>query len=389
MRLKRLFEGGNAMKLLIISSVGELGGGAESMLYELVFSIKEEIELEVLFMKDGKLKEAVENLNIRTHYLEIPRMKNGVGVVIWMTKYNQLLKKIKPTFVLNWMPKAHLFTALPNYFAKKPTYWWQHGVPNPPNFFDKITPKLPAKKIGSSSTIAKLAQEKLTDKPVFCTFPGSDIAKHAPDVKSREAIREKYGIDEETIVLGNIGRIQSWKRQDILIEALELLIKQNKKVKLLMVGGNLYNLDNEYERKINQLIIEKGLSEYIIMTGNQFNVAPFYDAMDIYVHTAKGEPFGIVMVEAMLHAKPVVAIKSPGSIEIVKEKETGLLVNSDSPDMVTNKIEALIEKGDFHSMGLKGRERAISLFSNKLMGQKILTEIMPYKEANDYKKVVF
>lgn len=81
------------MKLLIISSVGELGGGAESMLYELIFSIKEEIELEVLFMKDGKLKKAVENLKIRTHYLEIPRMKNGVGVLIWMTKYNQVLKK--------------------------------------------------------------------------------------------------------------------------------------------------------------------------------------------------------------------------------------------------------------------------------------------------------
>lgn len=155
-----------------------------------------------------------------------------------------------------------------------------------------------------------------------------------------------------------------------------------------MVGGNLYNLDNEYERKINQLIIEKGLSEYIITTGNQLNVAPFYDAMDIYVHTAKGEPFGIVMVEAMLHAKPVVAIKSPGSIEIVKDMETGLLVNSDSPKMVTNKIEALIEMEDFHRMGIKGRERAISLFSNKQMGQKILSEIMLDKEADIYKKEV-
>lgn len=376
------------MKLLIVSALGEFGGGAESMLYELATSIKDEIEMEVLFMKDGKLRESIENLGIITHYIETPKMRNGLGVLMWMAKYTQFLKKRNPSLILNWMPKAHLFTAIPNFFAKRPTYWWQHGVPDPPNIFDKITSKLPAIKIGSSSSIAKLAQEKLTNTPIFCTFPGSDVIKHAPNMRQRREIREKFGIGEDTIVLGNVGRLQGWKRQDILIETLELLIKQGRKVKLLLVGGNLYNLDNEYERTLNKLIIQKGLSDYIIATGNQLNVAPFYDAMDIYIHTAKGEPFGIVMVEAMLHAKPVIAIKSPGSIEIVKDQETGLLVNSDSPEILMENIIAMIEKGNSQGMGLKARDRAIILFSNNIMGEKILSEIVPYKETDNYKKVV-
>lgn len=363
------------MKLLIVSALGEFGGGSESMLYELVKSSKEDLDVHVLFMQDGKLREYIQRLGVQTYVLKSPKMRNFFSVSIWMGLYLKFIKRTKPEYVLNWMPKAHLFTAIPNYLKKIPTYWWQHGVPDPPNFFDRITPKLPAKKIGSSSSIAKFAQEKLTNKPVFYSYPGSDICTHAPNKHSRKSIRHLLGVDEETILLGNVGRIQSWKRQDLLVAVVDILKKRKKKIKLLLVGGNLYNLDDEYEEKLYEMIKEKKLEDSIITTGNQLNVGPYYDAMDIYVHTAKAEPFGIVMVEAMLHEKPLIAVESPGSVEIVENNITGYLVNSDDPCVLSNKVVEMVEKENIETYGKNGRMRAEQLFSNQRMSKSILKEL--------------
>lgn len=363
------------MKILIVSPVGELGGGAESMLYELVKVLKQKNEIEVLFMQEGKLKESIEKLEVKTILLKNKKMRNVLGLFLWMNKFYKISKDRKPDLILNWMTKAQIFSSIPSYIAGIPICWWQHGVPDPPNILDKLSNILPSNKIGSSSTIAKIAQQKLTNKPVFCSFPGVDIQKHSPNNQNRKEIRKDLGIDDDTIILGNVGRIQSWKRQDLLIEALEFLLKKHYKVKVLLVGGNLYNLDNKYEEKVNQLIEEKNLNQHVITTGNKLDVAPYYDAMDIYVHTAKGEPFGIVMVEAMLHSKPLIAVKSPGSVEIVETGLTGTLLEQESPEMIAIKIEEMIKQGDLKRIGEKGRLRAVQLFSNTQMGVNVNKEL--------------
>ncbi|WP_162632674.1 glycosyltransferase family 4 protein [Paraliobacillus zengyii] len=228
----------------------------------------------------------------------------------------------------------------------------------------------------------------MTNKPVFCSFPGSDIAKHVPNSKNRSILREQLGISDDTILLGNVGRIQSWKKQDQLIEVLDILVKQEKKVKLLLVGGNLYNLDNDFENKIVQMIKEKGLEDYVTTTGNQLDVSPYYDAMDIYVHAATGEPFGIVMVEAMLHAKPLIVAKSPGSVEIVENGVTGTIVDDGSSKTIASEIERMITNGNMELLGENGRSRAIRLFSNKQMGSRIIKELEGMNKNIEHNKVV-
>lgn len=127
------------------------------------------------------------------------------------------------------------------------------------------------------------------------------------------------------------------------------------------------------------MIKEKGLEDNVITTGNQLDVSPYYDAMDIYVHGARGEPFGIVMVEAMLHAKPLIVAKSPGSVEIV---------DNGSSENIAKEIEQMIMTGNLQLLGENGRNRAIYLFSNKQMGSNILAELEGISNKREYKKVV-
>lgn len=110
-------------------------------------------------------------MEVKTYILEIRRISNVLGGIKWMVKYASLLKQNdKPDVILNWMPKAHYFTAIPSYLLHIPVSWWQHGVPDASNMLDRICTALPANKIGSSSTIAKSAQSKTTKKSVFCNF---------------------------------------------------------------------------------------------------------------------------------------------------------------------------------------------------------------------------
>ena len=54
------------------------------------------------------------------------------------------------------------------------------------------------------------------------------------------------------------------------------------------------------------------------------------------------EPFGRVIVEAMLAGRPVVAAKAGGALEILKDHETGLLVESGNPQALARAIRTLL-----------------------------------------------
>ena len=87
---------------------------------------------------------------------------------------------------------------------------------------------------------------------------------------------------------------------------------------------------------------------------------PYYELMDVVVNASAGEPFGIVLVEAMLAGRPVVAFADGGPAEIVQDGETGLLI----PDggLTTALAELAADPALRERLGVKGNERARTSF---------------------------
>ena len=128
---------------------------------------------------------------------------------------------------------------------------------------------------------------------------GIDFSKYALDVRVRKRIREKYQIDNTTVLLGHIGKFNYQKNQEFLIPLIETLKRNSKKkYKLVLIG------DGKTQKDIIELILEKGLQEDIILTGNIQNVSDYLQAMDIFILPSRFEGLPYVLVEAQAMALP-------------------------------------------------------------------------------------
>jgi glycosyltransferase involved in cell wall biosynthesis len=110
--------------------------------------------------------------------------------------------------------------------------------------------------------------------------------------EDRESIRMSLGLSSE-LVIGAVGRYHSDKGQDILIEAL----KQHKASlwKLILVGRHC----DSTNRELQSLIKQAGLTDRIILAGEQSNVSAWLSAFDAFVMPSRTEGFPNALAEAM------------------------------------------------------------------------------------------
>ena len=83
-----------------------------------------------------------------------------------------------------------------------------------------------------------------------------------------------------------------------------------------------------------------------------------YQAASVFALPSRGEGFGLVYIEAMRHALPVIASVHDAGAEVVESGRTGLLANLDRPGDLSGKICQLLDRPDeARRMGLVGQER--------------------------------
>lgn len=109
---------------------------------------------------------------------------------------------------------------------------------------------------------------------------------------ARLKIRRKYNIGEDTLVIGNVGRISYQKNPEKLINIFNEIHKQNPSSVLFMIG------EGELKEKINKKIKLLGLEKNVFLIGNVDNVNEYLSAFDIFLFPTRYEGLGIVLIEA-------------------------------------------------------------------------------------------
>jgi len=174
---------------------------------------------------------------------------------------------------------------------------------------------------------------------------------------------------ENSFMIGLVGRINKFKGQYLLIEAMNILIKKELNIKAYVVG---HAMDEAYLDKLKKDVKNKNLEDKVIFLGFEKNPHRFMQACDTVLMTSKCETFGLVSIEAMQVETVVVGANSCGVLEIIDDEETGLLFeNLDSNDLA-NKIEKLYKNPDLKNKIAKaGREKAEEKFSNSKQFKKL------------------
>lgn len=185
---------------------------------------------------------------------------------------------------------------------------------------------------------------------------------------TRELKRKQLGILPDEVLIGSVGRLTRIKGQKYLLYAVREIkkIREDIKIKILLVG------EGDMKNQLLLLANELGISKNTIFMGKTKSVPELMQAMDIFVHPALWEPFGISIIEAMYSGLPVVASNVGGITEIIQDGVNGILVESQNPGSIARALLALIDNPEkTKKIARNGRENVISKYSGKKYAEKI------------------
>ena len=195
--------------------------------------------------------------------------------------------------------------------------------------------------IAITRCVADRLEALLPGLPVNVIYNDVDLTQLDAAPPDR-ALRPALGW-EDCFVIGIASRISPDKGQLDFIRAAGILKERCPRARFLVVGSPLFTHDRDYPASLDSEILALGLQGRVHFTGFVENVASVYKTMDVCVLASRSEPFGLVVVEAMACGIPVVATRSGGPEEIIRDGETGLLVEVEQPDQMADAILRLLE----------------------------------------------
>jgi len=160
------------------------------------------------------------------------------------------------------------------------------------------------------------------------------------------SLRIEFGLNKSDHLISNVGRLDSWKGQDYFLKAFAKVLKIHPNIKALIVGdyGKTSQEGILYYEHLQNLTKELNISKNVIFTGHRFDIPQIMVASDIVVHSAsKPEPFGRVIVEAMLAETPIIATAAGGVLEIIEDQVNGILIPLENITSMTKAIQKILE----------------------------------------------
>lgn len=128
-----------------------------------------------------------------------------------------------------------------------------------------------------------------------------DVDKFKYDEKIRKEKRKELNIDDDTLVIGHIGRFVEQKNHRFLIDIFNEVHKKNLNTILLLIGQG--PLMKEIKEKVKKLNIENSVK----FLGQREDVNELYQAMDLFLFPSLYEGLGMVMIEAQCSGLPCIA----------------------------------------------------------------------------------
>jgi len=202
-------------------------------------------------------------------------------------------------------------------------------------------------------------------------------------------LRQQLGLEGQFVV-GSFSRLSPWKGQHILLEA---LTHCPNNVVAVLVGDALFG-EHEYVDRLHQQVAELGLHDRVKFLGFRADVSELMSACDLIAHTSTSpEPFGRVIVEAMLCQRPIVATAAGGVVELIESNSTGWLVPANDAVKLAHVInECRIHPEAAAAIAQRAHQHASQAFHldgtcqrfSQLLASLVTEDLSPYdKLSND------
>lgn len=179
---------------------------------------------------------------------------------------------------------------------------------------------------------------------------------------ARRSFRVEWNIPPHAPVLGFVGQLDERKGLGVLLSAFELILSRIPEARLVLAG------EGPLREMIESEVREKGWERNVVLAGFVDDVAAMMQALDVLVLPSYWEGFGIVIIEAMACARPVITTNISSMPEIVDDGRTGYLIAPGEAHALAEYAVALLHDQSLRErMGEAARKRVVEHFSHDKM----------------------
>ncbi len=381
------------MKLLFLDQSGK-PGGAELCLIDIAKPYRDR-SLVGLFV-DGPFKSLLEQHQIpvtvfATQPITVRKSSNlfqGLGSLKQLIPLLIEVVKTARNYDLIYAntQKALVIGALASFFSRRPLVYHLHDILSKEHFSKtnrQIAVTLAnrfASLVIANSQASQTAFVTAGGKPNITTvvYNGFHPQTYQIDASTVQELQQQLGLQGQFIV-GHFSRLAPWKGQHILITA---LAQCPPEVTAILVGDALFG-EQDYVQQLHQQVVALGLENRVKFLGFRADIPQLMAACNLIAHTSTSpEPFGRVIVEAMLSGTPVVAAKAGGAMELVEHGVNGFLVTPGEPQELAQVITTcLMETENSKNIANHARFTASQRFDVKNINQQI-SQLLKQWEIN-------
>jgi glycosyltransferase involved in cell wall biosynthesis len=363
------------MKILYVDQTGQLGGGELALL---PWIIENSAGACVALFEDGPFRTLLEDRGVAVEVLALKTLKNVrressmvpvlLAVPGFISLYRRLAKLASGFEVLYANSQKAFLVAAMAKRRKQPLVWHLRDILTGEHFHPLL--RKIAVFAGNRYASIIIANSHATADSFIAAGGRRDkiwvihdgISPQPFDSihsSSLEALGREVGSDTRPTI-GIFGRLSPWKGQHILLEALSGIPEAH----VVLVGDALFG-ETEYAETLRARASQPDIAGRVHFLGFRRDIPGLMKSMDLIVHTSTApEPFGLVIVEAMLARKPVIATRGGGPAEIIMDGTNGLLVSPGSVLELRVAIQRLLADSVLaNRLGQAGRSRAEEAFS--------------------------
>lgn len=220
----------------------------------------------------------------------------------------------------------------------------------------------------------QLANSGAPKEKLVIVYEGVDIPA-IPTSEARQRARTRWGISDDTPLLGSVGALLPDKGHELLIRALAQLRQEFPECKLLLAGTG------PSKPALDTLAKELGVAEAVIFAGFVADIEVVYQALDVFLFPSFFEGLGTSLLAAMSYEIPSVAFQCCAFAEIIENEKTGLLVEKGNVHEIAKAVTRLLTDKQFaQTIGKAGRQRIAEVFSSERMVAemtKVYREVLP------------
>ena len=229
------------------------------------------------------------------------------------------------------------------------------------NLFKRLDAKVASRIVATTSTYAESSEFLADYLNKVCVVPnGVDLDRFKPGLDV-SGVRERLGLKDERIIFF-AGRLVPYKGLGYLLEAFSALCKKRTDLRLVLLGTG--SLIGDLRRRVRMMHLDE-LVRFVASVSEE-ELPRFYAASDVVVmpSRSRSEGFCISALQGMACGKPIVATRVGGVPFLVRDGETGILVEPKDWRQLFAAISRILENPALAArMGRAGRRRAERFFS--------------------------